>query len=242
MQSDRSLIERRSILYELIIWILTVIALVNLIFIYFLPKEYIIYNLCTTVDYLFSLIFLADFFICLNLSQDRRSYLKWGWLDLLGAVPGFPLLRITRLRRLASISRHLRMDKYQDVLLEIRQKRARSILQITLFIALVVLLAVSIVIMDVESSSPGANIKTAEDAIWWAFVTITTVGYGDHYPVTTLGRLLAALLMTVGVGLFGVFTSYMASIFLSPKDQSQADIQTLTDKIERIEKLLEERN
>ena len=71
----------------------------------------------------------------------------------------------------------------------------------------------SIAILQVEDD-PNSNIKTAEDAIWWAYVTITTVGYGDKFPVTTEGRVIAELLMTVGVGLFGTFTAYLASWFV----------------------------
>jgi hypothetical protein len=68
-------------------------------------------------------------------------------------------------------------------------------------------------------SSPEANIQTAEDALWWAFVTITTVGYGDKFPVSTEGRLLAIVLMTCGVGLFGTFMAFVASWFLAPGTQ-----------------------
>ena len=64
---------------------------------------------------------------------------------------------------------------------------------------------------------PEANIKGVEDAIWWAFVTITTVGYGDRFPVTSEGRLIGALLMTAGVGLFGTFSGFVASWFLAPQ-------------------------
>ena len=71
----------------------------------------------------------------------------------------------------------------------------------------------SIAILQVETD-PNSNIKTAEDAIWWAYVTITTVGYGDKFPVTTEGRIIAAVLMTVGVGLFGTFTAFLASWFV----------------------------
>ena len=59
-----------------------------------------------------------------------------------------------------------------------------------------------------------SNIKTAEDAIWWAYVTITTVGYGYKFPITTEGRVIVALLMTVGMALFGTFTAYLASWFV----------------------------
>lgn len=71
----------------------------------------------------------------------------------------------------------------------------------------------SIAILEVEDA-PESNIKTAEDAIWWTYTTITTVGYGDKYPVTTEGRLIAMTLMTFGVGLFGTFTAYISSMFV----------------------------
>lgn len=58
------------------------------------------------------------------------------------------------------------------------------------------------------------SVKTAEDALWWSYTTITTVGYGDKYPVTTEGRLIAMALMTVGVGLFGAFTAYLTTWFV----------------------------
>ncbi len=60
-----------------------------------------------------------------------------------------------------------------------------------------------------------SNIHSAADAMWWSFVTVTTVGYGDHFPVTPSGRVLAAVLMIAGIGLFGTFTAYIATAFLS---------------------------
>lgn len=59
-----------------------------------------------------------------------------------------------------------------------------------------------------------SNIKTIGYAVWWSYVTITTVGYGDKYPVTTEGRIIAAILMTVGVGLFGMFKAFVSSWFV----------------------------
>lgn len=71
-------------------------------------------------------------------------------------------------------------------------------------------------ILQLEND-PNSNIKTAEDALWWSNVTITTVGYGDKFPVTTSGRILGAALMTVGVGIFGTLTALMASWFVEGK-------------------------
>ena len=62
-----------------------------------------------------------------------------------------------------------------------------------------------------------SNIKTAEDAIWWSYVTITTVGYGDKFPITTEGRIIGAILMTTGVGIFGTFTALVSSWFIDKK-------------------------
>jgi voltage-gated potassium channel len=68
-----------------------------------------------------------------------------------------------------------------------------------------------------EQRSDEANIKTGGDALWWAYVTITTVGYGDKFPVTSLGRLIGVLVLTAGVGLFGVLTGFLANFFLAPR-------------------------
>jgi voltage-gated potassium channel len=83
-------------------------------------------------------------------------------------------------------------------------------------IAVLMVIFSAIAILQVETD-PNSNIKTAEDALWWAYVTFTTVGYGDKFPVTTEGRIIAALLMTVGVGLFGTFTAYVASWFIEER-------------------------
>jgi voltage-gated potassium channel len=81
--------------------------------------------------------------------------------------------------------------------------------------------------LEVEHDAPGSKIKTAEDALWWAYVTITTVGYGDVVPVTREGRMIAAVLMTVGVGLFGTFTAYVASWFVEKKEEERQEEQNL---------------
>ena len=75
----------------------------------------------------------------------------------------------------------------------------------------------SLWILDVEQNAPGANITTASDALWYTIVTISTVGYGDRYPVTNEGRVIGSLIIIVGVGIFGTFTGYLANLFLAPR-------------------------
>jgi voltage-gated potassium channel len=84
-------------------------------------------------------------------------------------------------------------------------------------LALLLIIFSSVSILQFEDA-PTSNIKTAEDAIWWSYVTITTVGYGDKFPVTTEGRIIGVILMTAGVGLFGTLTGFISSWFLTDKN------------------------
>lgn len=104
--------------------------------------------------------------------------------------------------------------------------RAKGTLASVTLISFVLVVFSSIAILNCETS-PEANIKTAGDALWWSFSTITTVGYGDRYPVTTLGRIIAVILMTAGVGLFGTFTAYIASFFLQQSQKKEEDQSAL---------------
>lgn len=80
----------------------------------------------------------------------------------------------------------------------------------------------AITMLLVESPHPQSPIDTAEEALWWAFVTVTTVGYGDYYPVTTLGRVVAIFLMVGGVGLFGSFAAYIGSLVVSDDSEHES--------------------
>ena len=104
--------------------------------------------------------------------------------------------------------------------------RAENALYTVVFLVLCVLEFGALAMLSVESKSTAANITTASDAIWWAYVTITTVGYGDQYPVTNAGRILGILVMTAGVGLFGTLSGFLANLFLSPSEaekEAEAD-------------------
>lgn len=87
----------------------------------------------------------------------------------------------------------------------------------------------SLAVLSAELSSPDANITNASDALWWTYVTITTVGYGDRYPVTNAGRLVGVLVMTAGVGLFGTLSGFLANTFLSPPKKKEEPAATSAD-------------
>ena len=123
-----------------------------------------------------------------------------------------------------------------------KKKSQGTFASVALF-SLVMMIFSSIAILSC-GTSPESNIKTAGDVLWWSFVTITTVGYGDYYPTTIEGRIIVVLLMTTGVGFFGTFTAYVASFFIhsAPAAQSEredeilSELRRLRDKIEQIER------
>src|SRR6266852_92592 len=94
------------------------------------------------------------------------------------------------------------------------KKISAPIKMFTLVIALLLVFTISWSVLLAEQGAPNANIKTYHDAVWWAFVTITTVGYGDYYPVTTLGQSMAIILMFFGLGIIGVLSSFLATTFI----------------------------
>jgi voltage-gated potassium channel len=146
----------------------------------------------------------------------------------LASIP-IPQLKILRLFRIIKVYKEIRKGGVKLISQGIFKNTASAALYLVFFIILLLLEFGSIAILYAEQNNPASNIETASDAIWWVYVTITTVGYGDRYPVTNAGRLIGMVVMLVGVGLFGVLTGFLANKFL-PKDTD------LYDKIESLEK------
>jgi voltage-gated potassium channel len=199
--------------------------------------------LLTYADTAVCVMFLADFCVSFYRAENRwRYFYTWGWLDLLSSIPTFDAARWGRAARIARIVRVLRGIRATRILTNVvLEKRRQSGILAAALLALLLLTVAGISILHVETD-PASNIKTAEDAIWWALTTITTVGYGDHYPVTSEGRFVAGILMCAGVGLFGMFSGFLASWFVAPDTkQDQQDIQTLRQEIRDLRTLLEAR-
>lgn len=143
--------------------------------------------------------------------------MKWGWIDLISSIPNFSFARAGRALRLVRLLRILRAFRStKNIISHIYKNKTSGAFTTVSLVAVLVLIFSTIAILQVETA-PNSNIKTAEDALWWSYTTITTVGYGDKYPVTTEGRIIAGILMTVGVGLFGIFTAFLASWFVKEK-------------------------
>jgi voltage-gated potassium channel len=197
------------------------------------------------VDAVLCPIFLADFILHLRRAPSKRTYLidQRGWLDFLGSLP-FPGLRLARLFRMARVYNILQREGPSRVWQSFASNRAGSALLGTLFLTIVLLEFGSILMLMAEKTSPDANILTASDALWWSYVTVTTVGYGDRFPVTTPGRLVGVAMLTIGVGLFGVLTGFLANTFLAPakaeREQTGPSSDELRQEIEELKHLVRE--
>jgi voltage-gated potassium channel len=203
--------------FQILIIILSIYVLVALFLdtVLVLPAE--TSNLLTIVDNAICIIFLIDFGIRYRKADSKLQFMKWGWIDLISSIPMLDIFRAGRLFRLVRLFRILRAVRSTKLLISHAFKnRKQGTFSAVAVISLLLVIFSSIAILNIEND-PASNIKTAEDALWWSFVTITTVGYGDKYPVTTEGRLIAAILMTAGVGLFGTFTGFVASWFMEDK-------------------------
>ena len=168
--------------------------------------------------------FFIDFLLSLRRAPNRwRYFFTWGWLDLLSSIPTFDLARWGRLARIARIARVLRALRATTMLTRaVLRQRTQSTTLGAAIVAFLLIVGSSTAILQFEKSD-SANIRTAEDAVWWAFTTVTTVGYGDKFPTSSEGRLIAVLLMTGGISLFGALTAALAAWFLAPEKREQDD-------------------
>ncbi|WP_048305839.1 ion transporter [Halomonas sp. PR-M31] len=178
-------------------------------------------RLLNYLDIVVCIFFFLDFSIRFYAAPNKRRFMRWGWIDLLASIPA-GLFMAGRLVRIVQILRVLRAIKSMRMLWRLMfRNRAKGIFASAATTTLLLVAFGSMTILLVESPNPDSPIDTAEEALWWAFVTVTTVGYGDYYPITTLGRVVAVLLMICGVGLFGSFAAYVGSLFID--DQSDED-------------------
>jgi voltage-gated potassium channel len=223
MTAQAPVLREHSNSYNIFILVLTLFSLA-IMAVLLLPLDDDTRQLLTLYDNVICVIFLGDFALNLAGSRPKRAYLigQRGWLDLLGSIPSVgvfqlgALLRLARLSRLARIGKLLGGKNRKALVADVLHNRGQYATFITILAAGMVLSVASVLVLQFESGSPDANIRTGGDAIWWGIVSLTTVGYGDFFPVTFLGRLTGVSLMIAGIGIIGALASILASLLVSP--------------------------
>ena len=232
--------------YEIFIAAVSVLSVFNLVLIYFPRIDPDSVNVVYAINLILTILFIYDFSLRFATAPDRKFYFlrNFGWADLLAIVP---LFRIFRLFRIYKAYRIVKKYGISYIRRYLSHHRAEAALYILVLAVILIIEMGAILVLQAENASPDANITTAGDAIWWAYVTITTVGYGDQYPVTFGGRIVGILVMTMGVAVFATFAGFISSKLLAPATEEETGEEAapeeneLSRQIAELQKLLGER-
>jgi voltage-gated potassium channel len=186
-------------------------------------------------------VFAIELGVKTYLSPVRAAYLRRHWFDVLIVVlPFLRPLRILRSTRLMRIVGAMRIFSFTARATD----SARAVLvghglQYALLIGLLLMVACAGLVTLFEKDSTG-EIQRFDDALWWGITTITTVGYGDLYPVTPEGKGIAAFLMLVGISMFSLLTANIAAFLSQPKEKDTATLEEVLATLKRLEASVEE--
>jgi voltage-gated potassium channel len=152
-------------------------------------------------------VLLAEYLVRLVVTPDRRGYLKRRWVE-----PATVALPVLQHWHLIGIEKMCLLLQEAELRVE-AVLRHHSLFRVLIAAAATIFLGAWLVLLF-EEKTKSSNIHTYPDALWWAIVTVTTVGYGDRFPVSEGGRVVAVILMLLGISLIGVLTATIASVFV----------------------------
>lgn len=228
------LVRRVERVTEVPMLVLAVLYLIALILSYLSGVSEEVRDGARVVQSLIIVVFAGELIAKIAVADQRLKYLRSHWLDVMIVV--LPFLRpLTLLLVLPVFARA--MVGLNRVMGSYRGAYVLVIGLLTVFTAAG--------LMAVFEQGEGGPIRNFSDALWWATTTITTVGYGDTYPVTPEGRAVAVVLMVVGIALFGVLTASVAAYLVESaaedeQEEQEDAMERVLQKLEAVERRLEE--
>jgi voltage-gated potassium channel len=192
-------------------------------------------------DWLIWAAFAIEYIVRAFLSPRKWHFFTHNLIDfVVVAVPFAQPLRLIRSLRLLRLARGSRVVAFAAKgAKEGRSLFSRENFSYALLVSFLAILGGAALVLSVERSVPNANIRSFPDAVWWAIVTVATVGYGDKYPVTAEGRAIAVVLMVLGIGLFGLIAATLSSFFV--EQQNRGQLAAINKRLEAIEGALADR-
>jgi voltage-gated potassium channel len=217
--TDREIFAK-EIHWIVFVFLIVILAVVDLLFL-LLPIDEDAKSVILVVGLFINVIFWIDSFYWLKKLPDRR-YLRHyhGRLAFIGNIPFFAPIRLLQIWLFYKQLRKLNIRPHRQF--KVKQN-SQGVLLLFLFIAIVVFQTASVFVLIFEAADPTSNISSSGEALWWSFVTVATVGYGDYAPITPGGRMTALFLMVVGIAMFGIFTSTLSDWFRRPRRLREAN-------------------
>lgn len=209
--------------WDIIILVLSIYVLLELAIEIIYPFSQDSIKIINTIDFIICLIFLGDFFYFLHKSDDKKIYLKKYWIDFIASIPFLSVMRVFRMVRAIRLIRMLRGVKGLISLIRmIGTNKLQNIMISYVVIMTLILMYCSLAFYMFEKDL-NDTVTTFFDAFWWGFISLTSVGYGDIFPVTTGGRIVGIILTLLGMGLFSLITAELATILMrfSKKENEQ---------------------
>lgn len=224
------------LLYEVSITILTIIAVVMVALEYFMQETSHMVYVFNIIDTGILIIFALDYFSRLILAKNKLEFFKSNVIDLISIIPfstAFQAARIFRITRLLRFTKLLRLTKlFRIIILLGKFKKNMDKFLKTNNFSFVLWVTIFTVIIGALGFSAIEN-KSFTDGLWWSFVTVTTVGYGDMSPSTGIGRVLASILMIIGIGFIGMLTGTIATFFINKKVNNMSFKENTIESIKK---------
>lgn len=213
--------KRYSILYEVIMALLALLA-VSISFMDFTGRISIVSStLFYWLDISILCVFSIDYLIRLVSAEKKKRFIINNFFDLLAIIPFNSFFRAFRFARLLRFTRFIKILRLASIMVLLKRfiSRVDSFIKTNGFIYVLYLTLITMILgsIGIYYFELGETVDSYGDALWWSFVTATTVGYGDISPITAPGRIIAAILMLVGIGFIGMLTGTIATFFINTR-------------------------